>query len=142
MNAPNHYQLQGDGISVTYYPGGFGPATAAGRLRLIYQHAARSLALRDSEIATVEAPGLGTIVSAELDLVTDFGSTIFNLVLPEVDLPDGPSPSVHLRTIAITRIRSGMPTGHPRGDSYHATPLSGTADVVMIPLVQPADPGP
>lgn len=62
VTSPSQYHLQGGGISIAYYPDGFGPITEdRGPLHLVYQDAFRSLAFYGDEVRTVEASETYTV---------------------------------------------------------------------------------
>jgi hypothetical protein len=66
-NVPNQYHLQGGGISVSYYPQGFGrPVEGRGRLIFVYQDAHRP----ESFYSDGQA---GTYCVTELDGTAAFG---------------------------------------------------------------------
>ena len=136
MAAPNQYHLHGGGISVSYYPDGFGPLIQGrGRLRLVYQDAFRSLSFYDDEVRIVDVPDLGTIVSVTLVMTVDTGSTTFSVLIPGVQLPQDQS-SVSIHTDGITTIHRVFVAliGHPQSETYTVTPLHGTAAVGPLPL--------
>ena len=136
MAAPNQYHLHGGGISVSYYPDGFGPPVAGrGRLRLVYQDALRSLSFYDDEVRFVVVPDLGTIVSVTLVMTVDTGSTTFSLLIPDVQLPHDQT-SIDIHTDGITTIHRVFVAliGHPQSETYTVTRLHGTAAVGPLPL--------
>lgn len=133
---PNQYHLHGGGISVSYYPAGFGPAIEGrGLLRLVYQDAHQSLSFYDNEVRTVEVVDLGTVVSVTLVMTVDIGSTTFSLLVPNVHLPEQQS-SVFIYTEGITTLHRVFVAliGHPQSETYTVTALSGTAAVGPLPL--------
>lgn len=136
VTSPNQYHLHDGGISVAYYPDGFGPIMEPrGPLHLVYQDAFRSLTFYGEEARTVQVPDLGTVVSVTIAETTDTGSTSFSLLIPDVDLPTGQS-SVYIQTEGITtvhRIFLGL-IGHPQSETYTVTQLNGTAAVGILPL--------
>lgn len=136
MTSPNQYHLHGRGISVAYYPDGFGPVIVdRGRLRLVYQDAHQSLSFYDDDIRTVEVADLGTVVSVTLVMTIDTGSTSFSLLVPDIDLPADQS-SVFMHTYGITTVHRIFVAliGHPQSETYTVTPLNGTAAVGPLPL--------
>jgi hypothetical protein len=136
VTSPNQYHLYGDGISVAYYPDGFGPIIEPrGPLNLVYQDAYRSLPFYGEEVRTVEVPDLGTVVSVTIAEAVDTGSTSFSLLIPVVDMPTGQS-SVYIQTEGITtvhRIFVGL-IGHPQSETYTVIPLNGSAAAGPLPL--------
>jgi hypothetical protein len=133
---PNQYVLAGDGISVSYFPEGFGPILKDGPDRLFYQDANRHLVFNGSEIRKVEVPDLGTILSVTIVQTVDVGSTTFSFILPHVNLPQGPHPSVAIHTEGITTVHRAfvLLIGHPQVETYSVTCLTGTASRGILPL--------
>ena len=136
MTSPNQYHVRGGGISVAYYPDGFGPIREdRGPLHLVYQDAFRSLAFYGEEARIVEVADLGTVVSVTIVETVDTGYTSFSLLVPDVDLPTSQS-SVSINTEGITTVHRIFVAliGHPQSETYTATSLSGTAAVGPLPL--------
>ena len=136
LTTPNQYHLHGAGISVAYFPEGFGPVTPGRPGRFIYQDAQRSLSFQGEQIRTVELPDLGLVVSVTLVLTVDVGSTTFSVLLPQVVLPaQGQAASV-IHTEGITTIHHTFlaPIGHAQREVYSVTPLRGTAARGILPL--------
>lgn len=136
MTGPNQYHVRGGGISVAYYPDGFGPIREGlGPLHLVYQDAFRSLAFYGNQVRVVKAADLGTVVSATIVETVDTGYTSFSLLVPDVDLPTDPS-SVSINTEGITTVHRIFVAliGHPQSETYTVTSLNGTASVGPLPL--------
>jgi hypothetical protein len=135
-SVPNQYHLNGGGISVSYYPDGFGPPILdRGPLILAYQDAHRSQAFFGDQVRTVKVDDLGTIVSVTIVESVDTGATTFSLLVPDVQLPDQQT-SVYIRTEGITtvhRVFVGL-IGHPQSETYTVTELDGTASVGPLPV--------
>lgn len=132
---PNQYHLAGCGISVSYFPDGFGPIPEDGPDRLFYQDTARHLVFNGSEIRKVDVADLGTILSVTIVRTVDVGSTSFSLILPHVNLPQGPHAFATIDTQAITTVHrafAGM-IGHPQVETYTAVHLTGTASNAILP---------
>jgi hypothetical protein len=130
--APNHYQLSGAGISITYLPVG-----AGGLAHLEYQDAQRTLNFTGDQIRTVEVPDIGSIVSVTLTITVDSGSTTFSVLIPRTTLQNVTGSSAHLRTDGITTVHrfSLVPAFNLGQDElYTITPLRGTASITIIPL--------
>ncbi len=130
---PNQYHLQGGGISVSYFPQGQGPPVeGSGRLRLSYQDSNQSRAFFDNDVRTVNVDDLGTVVSVSLFVTVDAGGTSFSLLIPHVQLPDQPGPSVFIQTQSIitsfTLFDFG-PFAQPQKQTYTVIALSGTAAI-------------
>lgn len=134
-NTPNQYHVEGDGINVSYYPQGEGPVFAdRGRLRLAYQDVHQSHTFFDADVRTADVPDLGTVVSVSLVTSVDVGYTSFSLLIPQVQLPDQPQPSVFIRTQGITTVHrafAGM-IGHPQAETYAVRELCGIAAVGIL----------
>ncbi len=136
MTSPNQYHVRGGGISVAYYPDGFGPIREGrGPLHLVYQDAFRSLAFYGEEVRIVEVADLGTVVSVTIVETVDTGYTSFSLLIPDVDLPADQS-SVSINTEGITTVHRIFVAliGHPQSETYTVTSLNGTAAVGPLPL--------
>ncbi len=132
FTAPDHYQLSGGGISITYLPTG-----AGGVSHLQYQDAQRTLNFSGAQIRTVEVPDIGSIVSVTLILTVDSGSTTFSVLIPKTTLQSAPGSSAHIRTEGITTVHrfSILPAALLGQDELYAvTALHGTASDVIIPL--------
>jgi hypothetical protein len=136
VTSPNQYHVRGGGISVAYYPDGFGPIPEGpGPLHLVYQDAVRCLAFYGDQVRTVEVPDLGTVVSVPIVEAVDTGYTSFSLLVPDVDLPTDQS-SVSINTEGITTVHRIFVAliGHPQSETYTVTSLDGTAAVGPLPL--------
>jgi len=136
MTGPNQYHLRGEGMSIAYYPDGFGPILEGrGPLRLVYQDAFRSLAFYGEEARTFTVSDLGTVVSVTIVKTVDTGYTSFSLLVPDVDLSADPG-SVSINTEGITTIHRifAARISHPQSESYTVTPLNGTAAAGPLPL--------
>jgi hypothetical protein len=132
---PNQYHLAGHGISVSYFPEGFGPVPKDGPDRLFYQDAHRHLVFNGSEIRKSDVPDLGTILSVTIVQTVDVGSTTFSLILPHVNLPQGPHPSATIHTEGITTVHRAFVKliGHPQVETYTVACLTGTANNGILP---------
>lgn len=134
--APNQYHLHGRGISVHYFPDGFGPVQPGGVGRFTYQDSHRSMDFHGEEIRTVEVPDLGTVVSVSLAKTVDTGFTAFSVLLPDVFLPEGTNISAPIETRGIATIHRTFASaiGHAQREVYSVTRLSGTAVRGMLPM--------
>ena len=133
---PNQYHIHGGGISVSYYPDGFGPPVLGqGSLLFVYQDAHRSQSFFSDQVRTVKVDDLGTVVSVTLVETVDTGSTTFSLLVPDVQLPEQQT-SVFIRTEGITTVHRVFVAliGHPQSETYTVTALDGTAAVGPLPL--------
>src|SRR5277367_1315644 len=112
-NAPNHYQLSGGGVTISYYPGGEGPVFQdGGQVVLNYQDDHQWLTFRSDQVTTVAVPDLGTCVTVTLPSQPLGSSTTETLLVPTVTLATGQTVTVD--TVLIT-------TGH---DGIHPAPES------------------
>jgi hypothetical protein len=135
-SVPNQYHVQGGGISVSYYPDGFGPPVEGrGSLLFVYQDAHRSQSFFSDQVRTVKVDDLGTVVSVTLVESVDTGSTTFSLLVPDVQLPEQQT-SVFIHTEGITTVHRVFVAliGHPQSETYTVTALNGTAAVGPLPL--------
>jgi hypothetical protein len=132
---PNQYHLHGGGISVSYFPEGFGPVTRGGG-RLFYQDAQRSLSFTGEQIRTADVADLGTVVSVTIVPTVDVGDTTFSLVLPQVSLPPQLGASAHIETFGVTTIHRAFVRliGQAQHEVYTVTPLRGTASRGILPV--------
>lgn len=132
---PNQYHLQGGGISVSYFPEGFGPVQGGGVSRFTYQDAHQSLTFNGDEIRTVDVPDLGTLVSVSLVRTTDTGFTSFSLLLPHVVLPARVGATAPIETQGITTIHRAFVAmiGHAQSQVYTVTALHGTGVHAILP---------
>ncbi len=135
-STPNQYHLQGGGISVSYYPDGFGPPVLdRGSLIFVYQDAHRSQSFFSDQVRTVKVDDRGMVVSVTRGESVDTGSTTFSLLVPDVQLPDQQT-SVFIRTKGITTVHRVFVAliGHPQAETYRVTALDGRAAVGPLPL--------
>ena len=133
---PNQYHIQGGGISVSYYPDGFGPPVEGrGSLLFVYQDAHRSQSFFSDQVRTVKVDDLGMVVSVTLVESVDTGRTTFSLLIPDVQLPEQQT-SVFIHTEGITTVHRVFVAliGHPQSETYTVTALDGTAAVGPLPL--------
>ena len=131
MNEPrqaNHYELEGDydGSHVTY-----DTTSISGEPLLSYKGGGFDVSARGGQIRTQEVEA-GTLVSIELKAVPDAETVSLSLLLPRVNLGDGPAEieAVAIVTTAKTSIGGpGLLTGAL--DSYEVEKLHGTASQVQ-----------
>jgi hypothetical protein len=134
--SPNHYELSGDGISISYLPTA-GPAAPGGGGFFSYQDELTAVTFRGDQIRRAEVPDLGAVVSVTLHLTVDAGSTTFSVLLPAVNLPDQPGASAPVSTDGITtrhKLSLVAALGRGQREHYRVTPLAGTASNVIVPL--------
>lgn len=133
IGSPNQYHLQGDGVQISYYPGGAGPLTVDGPIVLTYQDTHHTLVFRGEQAHVVDVPELGTCVTVTLDLTVDAGSTTATLLIPNVVLPPGGSTTVQTELITTRHLFFVTGLGHPQRDRYTVTPLTGEASQHPLP---------
>ena len=131
---PNQFHLSGGGLTISYFPFGFGPLTVDGPTVLIYQDAHESKSFRANAVRTVEVEDIGTIVSVTLVTTIDTGYTSFSLLVPHVNLPPGGSAAVQTEGITTVHRAFVALIGHAQVETYTCTKLSGTAAVGILPL--------
>jgi len=132
FTVPNHYQLSGDGINITYLPVG-----AGGLAHLQYHDSQRTLNFTGDQIRRVEVPDLASVVSVTLRLTPDSGSTTFSVLIPRTTLQNITGSSAHIQTEGITTVhRFGLAPVFNLGQDelYTVTTLRGAASNVIIPL--------
>jgi len=132
FTAPNHFQLSGGGISITYLPVGVGSLT-----HLQYQDAQRTLNFTGDQIRKVDVPDLGSIVSVTLTITLDSGSTTFSVLIPKMTLHNTTGASAQIQTEGITTVHRFSPIpafNLGQNELYSVTPLRGNASNVIVPL--------
>jgi hypothetical protein len=132
--SPNQYHLRGDGVRVSYYPGGAGPLTVDGPIILTYQDAHRSKVFRGEQAQVVDVAQLGTCVTVTLEITIDEGSVTATVLIPTVVLPPGGSTTVETQLITTSHQLFLTGLGHPQRDHYAVTPLTGEASQHPLPL--------
>jgi len=134
--SPNQAHLQGRGISVSYYPDGFGAPVARTEVDVGPSIKTPCAPCRSTTTTTCGSSlcPIGTIVSITLVMTVDTGSTTFSLLVPDVQLPqDQTSVSIHTGGITtILRVFVAL-VGHPQSETYTVTRLHGTAAVGALP---------
>jgi hypothetical protein len=92
------FDLSGDGLHVTYTSTG-----PDGQPHLRFTSPTLTLGFTGTEIRTVAAPDLGTLVSVTIRRTVDSGSTSFTLVVPPVVL-DSPDATAPVQVLGITTV--------------------------------------
>lgn len=134
--SPNQYHLTGGGLTISYYPDGYGPIGPSGATQLVYQDGHDSLTFVTGQVRILDVADLGTLLSVTIQKSVDVGSTTFTLLLPSVQLPASSGSSAPITTQGITathRILAGA-IGHAQRETYVVTPLSGTASQAALPM--------
>jgi len=129
--APDHYQLSGSGINITYTPIGSG-----GLAHLYYQDAQRTHTFNGDQIRKLDVPDIGTVVSVTLVMTVDSGSTTFSVLIPKVNLLNHAGASTSICTEGITTVhRFSIVPAFNMGQEeiYSVTPMTGTASLILIP---------
>jgi hypothetical protein len=138
LTKPNQYHLSGEGITVTYYPNGFGPIPTGpeGPVCLFYQDASRKISFRRGEIREVPVPDIGTVLSVTIDKSTDLGDTTFSVVLSDVALPEQLGASAAIEVVGITTVHRSFlaDIGQGQRETYSLTELAGEATVGVLPM--------
>jgi hypothetical protein len=121
IKAPNLFELQGEGIIVSYLTTGI-----AAEPQFSYQDANVSKSLRGGEIRVVETE-IDSLVNVTIALTVDAGSTDFTLLIPRINLRL--FETVQISTIGITTIHRFSIVGPPHGqvDYYTSRVLSASA---------------
>jgi hypothetical protein len=125
--SPNIYDLQGDGIHVTYSTTSFD-----GKPHFHYQDAFQSKQFIGDQINVAENE-LGLLATVVTRLTVDSGSTSFTLVIPRVNLRFSNSASI--TTLGVTAVHefSLVPSIlSGQADFYSAHNLKGTAAAVVF----------
>lgn len=124
--APNHYELSGDELTVSYSTSGID-----GRPRMSVSDGKLSFSLVGDEIA-VALTALGTEVTVVTEIVPGERNITITLVLPTVHLRD--RTAVDFDTVAIATIDLSGATGSQdvpgAMQTYRVTELHGTATLV------------
>jgi hypothetical protein len=121
---PTTFDVSGDGLHVTYTTAG-----PDGQPVLVFVSPTQTLRFAGSEIRTVAAPEVGTLVSVMVRRTIDTGSTSFTLVLPRVGL-SAEDPEAPVTVLGITTAhRFSVLRRLNRGqlDGYSEVRLTGTA---------------
>jgi hypothetical protein len=131
---PSVYHLHSDGVQITFYPGGAGPVTRTGLIKLVYQDAHGVHTFREFDVRIADVPDLGSLVTGTLQSVPDVGSTTVTVLIPKVVL--GAAHSVPVDTVLITTLHASPFSGiiPPQADTYTVTRLCGSASAQVLPL--------
>jgi hypothetical protein len=122
-----HHQIEVD------YTIGITPGLPA----LIYKDGPDVKTFQTGEITTSET-ALGSFVSVPLVKTIDTGGESFGFFLPQLTVPSGQTED--FSTAGIFEKFSGPDSIPPRPPSWSCIELHGTAQTVMVPLVQAATP--
>jgi hypothetical protein len=125
---PNHYQLHGGNLHVTYSTTSF-----TGKPQLSYQDGSQSLNFTGNEIRNT-ASEIGTLVTVTIRRTVDSGSTTFTLLVPTVNLT-ATVMTAPIQAVGITTVHkfSVVPVANQgQTEFYTDTQLSGTASHVVF----------
>lgn len=126
----NRYLLHGNGIQIEYTIGGTPGLTA-----MTFTEGGTTKDFTQAEITT-DHTGLGTVVSVALVQSIDAGGTRFGFFLPEVQVALGQQ--VPVATIGVFEMFSGPDSIPHRLTTWQCVHLHGTAEEVVVPLVEKA----
>lgn len=133
-SSPNQYQLHGNGVRISYFPGGAGPLTADGPVIVVYQDSHRSLTFRRAQAGVVAVPDFGTCVTVPIETTIDAETMTATLLVPTVVLADGRP--ARIKTALIASMHSHPLTGiaDPQRNTYRVITLTGEANTGPLPL--------
>jgi hypothetical protein len=121
---PNLFDLEGDGVSVTY-----STSSIAGVPQFGYRDRQRTVNRSGEEIRTLGTE-IGCLVTIDIEQVPDLHTLTFTLLLPRINLPEG-STATALQTVGVlTTDRTSI--GGPdlvvgQVQTYRGVYLRGTA---------------
>ena len=123
IKAPNLFTLQGHNTSVTISLSGID-----GKPRFTYHDQHQALSFSGDEIEFEEC-SLGSLVTVPIVRTVDFGTTLFSVVLPSMNLLSG---SNHVQTIGITALHRTTlgGVGHGQLTTYTTITMHGSAQQV------------
>jgi hypothetical protein len=123
QTTPNHYELSGEGLSVTY-----STTSIDGKPRFTFKKGQKTLSFAGKQIASIEA-GIGTLVSVVIANVPDKGTRTFSVLLPAIRLA---TRKQAFRAIGIITVAKTTIGGPPPGvqQTYTTVVLRGSASQV------------
>jgi hypothetical protein len=123
--APNVYHLNGHHLHITYSTTSFG-----GKPQFDYQDTQRTLHFEGDDIRTVELE-IGTLVTVTIQITVDSGSTVFSLLIPQVNLERNEQGQIHTEGLTTMHRFSLIPAlNRGQMDLYSVVSLRGTAQVL------------
>jgi hypothetical protein len=128
----NRFVLKHHHIEVDYTIG-----ITPGLPALIYKDGPNLKKFQANQITTDET-GLGSLVSVFLVKSIDAGGERFGFFLPQLDVPSGQTEK--FTTSGVYEEFSGVDSIPRRPPSWSCIELHGTAQTVIVPLVQSATP--
>lgn len=133
----NEFTFAGDRTEITFYPvapGPIRPGEEGASLR--YAGVEGDFTFHGHDVGQAQS-SLGTLLSVVLKRQDDTGGITLTVLLPHVTGVTGQNP-VTFETLAIKASSRGF-TARPGADlTYTIVPLLGTAQEVILPLVQQA----
>ena len=123
---PNLYELQGNGVTISYTPAGLG-----GVAQLNYKDKEQDLVFRKDEIRRDET-AIGALVTVGLNFTPDLESEFLSVLIPATNLPNGegtPIETVAVYTKEATSI-GGPALVRGQVQTYRTAALKGTARLV------------
>jgi hypothetical protein len=126
----NHFVLKGSGVEVDYTIGANPSFTA-----LTYKAGSIVKQFKPAEITT-ENTSLGQMVSVALVMTIDTGGERFGFFLPSINVPRGQT--VDFETVGVYETFGGPDSIPHRPPSWRCIDMCGTAQTVIVPLVEPA----
>jgi hypothetical protein len=126
MQQANSFELSGDGITIKY-----SSTSIDGSPIFHYQDRRTVIDRRGDEVRTDKSE-LGTLVSINLVLLVDRGSTTFTVLIPRVNVQSsGPADVSTYGFTTEHRTSIGGPIMPGQLDTYAAIELKGTAEFVV-----------
>jgi hypothetical protein len=122
---PNLYQAHSKRLHVSYTTSGIDA-----KPHFHYQDAIQAVDFTGDQIRT-DSSEIGTLVSVQIRVTPDNGSTSFSILIPKINIRKGES--ARIQTIGITTVhRSSLfpPLNAGQTDLYSVAALSGTAQEV------------
>ena len=123
---PNLYELQGNGVTISYTPAGQG-----GVAQLNFKDKEKDLVFRKDQVRRDET-AIGALVTVGLKFVPDFESEFVSVLIPATNLPNGEDTAVE--TVAVFTAEAGGIVGPAlvRGQvqTYRTVALKGKARLV------------
>lgn len=131
--AANYFVLKGSGVEVDYRIGANPSFTA-----LTYTAGSTVKTFKPAQIET-DNTGLGRMVSVALVQTIDTGGERFGFFLPEIDVPQGQT--ADFKTVGVYETFSGPDSIPHRPTTWRCIEMKGTAQTIVMPLVEPATAG-
>jgi hypothetical protein len=129
---PNQYDLQGQGISISY-----STSSIAGKPQLNFKKGRQTLNFSGDEIGVLDTP-IGTLITVTIAKTVDRGFTSFSFLLPTIELATA-SAKQSFRTIGITTVHKTTIAGPIKGpqQTYKPVELRGSARRVAFLTPKP-----